>query len=433
MGSKFALHHLGQPDETTKFLERRTPFVWRKQCAPGGDNPTPNIKTIGRSLKLTDGQANAMIQKGAAGAEEWYNVVRGEMLAAPWVWCWELANEPPTKTRQQCLNLALYTRRAVDLMHADGLKVGTGVFSVGTPQLAAANPAECFLVELGPVFYCGDYLILHQYWLKDPRQEAEWRQFRHRRLLAELRALGIPCKPLLLTEAGMDMPGGWRDSGISEPEYWAQLRDNDLALEHDHEVLCWTPFTNQPTRDWEPFVITAWLTAKIAEEVRARPPQEEGGTMPQPTIVLVHPLRKPRITQRFAENPNTYGYGPAGHPGLDYGCPEGSVVRAPCAGECYPGNPTGAYGKRYGEHLWIKGDDQGRQYWVILAHLIRVLADKGDHVEAGNIVALSGNTGNSTAAHLHLGVETLDQNPGFQDSHDMAYWWANPQSFMQAS
>jgi murein DD-endopeptidase MepM/ murein hydrolase activator NlpD len=108
------------------------------------------------------------------------------------------------------------------------------------------------------------------------------------------------------------------------------------------------------------------------------------------------------------------------------------VVRAPCAGECYPGNPTGDY-HAYGEHLWIKGDDQGRTYWVILAHLIRVLADKGDHVEAGNIVALSGNTGNSTAAHLHLGVETLDQNPGFQDSHDMAYWWANPQSFMQAS
>jgi hypothetical protein len=304
------------------------------------------------------------------------------------------------------------------------------VFSRGTPQVGAANPNECYLRELAPCFSYGDYVALHAYWLKNPAQDAVWLQFRHRFLLAELAALGIPCKPLLLTEGGMDMPGGWKDAGISEAEYWAQLRDNDLALEADHEVLCWTPFTNQPTRDWETFRITDWLTSKIAEEVRARPPQYEGGPMPQPTIVLVHPLRKPRITQVFAVNPNTHGYGPAGHPGLDYGCPEGSVVRAPCSGECYPGSPTGAYAA-YGEHLWIKGDDQGRQYWVILAHLIRVLADKGDRVEAGNIVALSGSTGNSTAPHLHLGIETTDVNAGFQDSHDMAFWWANPSTYLR--
>jgi len=68
---------------------------------------------------------------------------------------------------------------------------------------------------------------------------------------------------------------------------------------------------------------------------------------------------------------------------------------------------------------------------VILAHLIRVLAEKGERVEAGNIVALSGNTGNSTGAHLHLGIETTVPNPGFQDSHDLGFWWQNPETFMQ--
>jgi hypothetical protein len=420
---------LGQPDSITLFLERRTPFAWRKQCSPGGENPTPHIKTIGRTLVLTDGEANAMIAQGAWGAEIWYNRVRAQMLAARWVHCWELPNEPPVDTRQQCINLGNFTRRAVDLMHADGLKAATGVFSRGTPQLAAANPNECFLRELSPCFSYGNYVALHAYWIRNPQQDAAWQQFRHRLLLSELAALGIPCKPLLITEGGMDRPGGWRDSGISESEYWTQLRDNDLALEHDHEVLAWTPFTNQPTRDWEPFRITDWLTAKIAEEVRARPPEQEV-QVPQPTIVLVHPLRNPRITQRFAENPNMYGYGPAGHPGLDYGCPEGSVVRAPCAGECYPGNPTGAY-SAYGEHLWIRGDDNGKTFWVILAHLIRGLADRGDRVEAGNIVALSGNTGNSSAAHLHLGIETVEQNPGFQDRHDLGFWWHDPAVYVQ--
>jgi hypothetical protein len=430
MGSKFGLHHLGQPDETTKALERTAPFVWRKQCSPGGDNPTPGIKTIGRSLALTDGEANEMIAVAGAGADVWYGRVRAQMLAARWVHCWELPNEPVVDTRQQCINLGLFTRRAVDLMHADGLKAATGVFSRGRPQLAAALPSATYLRELQPCFDYGDYVALHAYWLRNPQQDAAWLQFRHRLLLAELAALGIKCQPLLLTEAGMDRPGGWRDSGISEAEYWGQLRDNDLALEADKAVLCWTPFTNQPTRDWEPFVITPWLTAKIAEEVRARPPQYEGVPMPTPTIVLVHPLRRPRITQRFAENPNNLGYGPAGHMGLDYGCVEGTVVRAPCSGICSPGNPTGAY-SGYGNHLWIKGDDgEGGTFWIILGHLIRVLAEKGDRVEAGNIVALSGNTGHSTAPHLHLGIETMDQNPGFQDSHDLGFWWQNPESFM---
>jgi murein DD-endopeptidase MepM/ murein hydrolase activator NlpD len=106
------------------------------------------------------------------------------------------------------------------------------------------------------------------------------------------------------------------------------------------------------------------------------------------------------------------------------------VVRAPCAGECYPGNPTGAY-SAYGEHLWIRGDDNGKTFWVILAHLIRGLADRGDRVEAGNIVALSGNTGNSSAAHLHLGIETVEQNPGFQDRHDLGFWWHDPAVYVQ--
>jgi murein DD-endopeptidase MepM/ murein hydrolase activator NlpD len=173
---------------------------------------------------------------------------------------------------------------------------------------------------------------------------------------------------------------------------------------------------------WKPFDVTAIWPQVVSEY--------EGAPMSQPTIVLVHPLRKPRVTQRFSENPNMYGYGPAGHPGQDYGCPEGTVVRAPCAGICSPGNPTGRYAA-YGEHLWIRGDDNGKTFWVILAHCIRILADKGDRVEAGNIVALSGNTGHSTAPHLHLGIETTTPNPGFQDSHDLGFWWQNPATYLQ--
>jgi len=429
MGSKFALHHLGQPDDTTKVLERQTPFAWRKQCAPGGANPTPNIKTIGRVLTLTDGEANAMIAQGAWGAEIWYNRVRAQMLAARWVHCWELPNEPTVETRLQCLNLGNFTRRAVDLMHADGLKLATGVFSRGTPQLAAANPNECYLRELAPCFSYGDYVALHAYWVRNPAQDAPWLQFRHRFLLAELAALEIPCKPLLLTEGGMDMPGGWKDAGITEAEYWTQLRDNDLALEADKAVLCWTPFTNQPTRDWETYVITAWLTAKIAEEVRARPPHEEGGTMPEETIKLAYPIRGPVfVTQEFGEHAVNYSPYP-GHPGQDLRAEIGHPIRAAHDGVVYRDD---SYGPAFGVYCWVKGQKDGRVWWTMYNHLQRVLADDREEVKSGSIIALSGNSGTSTTgAHVDWRIETTVANAGYRDRLDGRYYWHDVREYLQ--
>jgi murein DD-endopeptidase len=36
------------------------------------------------------------------------------------------------------------------------------------------------------------------------------------------------------------------------------------------------------------------------------------------------------------------------------------------------------------------------------AHLTRALVKKGDHIKQGHVIALSGNTGKSTGAHLHF-------------------------------
>ena len=307
------------------------------------------------------------------------------------------------------------------LMHTAGLRSVVGNWSVGTPDLPKWAMYRPLLNEMrgGDT---PDLVGLHEYWADYADISNRWHCGRWT-MVPELAG-----KPIVVTECGRDQveghgKPGWKLS-CDAATYLADLRAYSRLLNAYPQVVGATVYqVGAIDPQWKPFDVTAIWPQVVSEY--------EGVTMPTPTIVLVHPLRKPRITQHFAENPNTYGYGPAGHPGLDYGCPEGSVVRAPCAGECYPGNPTGDY-HAYGEHLWIKGDDQGRTYWVILAHLIRVLAEKGDRVEAGNIVALSGNTGNSTAPHLHLGIETTEVNAGFQDRHDTAYWWANPQTFMQA-
>lgn len=90
------------------------------------------------------------------------------------------------------------------------------------------------------------------------------------------------------------------------------------------------------------------------------------------------------------------------HHGIDISMPEGTTLRAVAEGvvdRVYDG--SGAIGKG----LSIKFDDGTR---AIYGHMNDVKAKVGQHVEAGEIVGLSGNTGHSTAAHLHFGMKDAD-------------------------
>jgi hypothetical protein len=98
------------------------------------------------------------------------------------------------------------------------------------------------------------------------------------------------------------------------------------------------------------------------------------------------------------------------HSGIDLAIPENSTLRAIGGGivdKVFDG--TGAIGKG----LSIKFPDGHR---AIYGHMNAVKARVGDHVDAGQVIGLSGNTGNSTAAHLHFGLKdasghVLDPTP----------------------
>jgi murein DD-endopeptidase MepM/ murein hydrolase activator NlpD len=118
-----------------------------------------------------------------------------------------------------------------------------------------------------------------------------------------------------------------------------------------------------------------------------------------------------------------------GHDGLDYGVSVGAVVRAMHAGRIAR-TPQAAYAA-YGAHCWVEGKDcYERTMWSLYGHLSRILADEGEEVQAGNIIALSGNTGRSTGPHLHVGVEVQVENAGYRDAHDRAYFWHDPYPMM---
>ena len=81
------------------------------------------------------------------------------------------------------------------------------------------------------------------------------------------------------------------------------------------------------------------------------------------------------------------------HTGVDYAVPVGTDVLAVADGVIENAN----WGKSYGVQLVQKLDGG----WFIYAHLSKALVKPGDKVVAGQVIAKSGNTGNSTGPHLH--------------------------------
>jgi hypothetical protein len=102
------------------------------------------------------------------------------------------------------------------------------------------------------------------------------------------------------------------------------------------------------------------------------------------------------ITSRFGD---VNRFHPNGHTGIDFSLPEHSVLKAVSEGvvdRIYDG--TGAIGKG----LSIKFPDGSR---AIYGHMSEVKAKVGEHVDAGDVIGFSGNTGLSTGPHLHFGMK----------------------------
>jgi len=64
-------------------------------------------------------------------------------------------------------------------------------------------------------------------------------------------------------------------------------------------------------------------------------------------------------------------------------------------------------------------ENSGYQVW--LAHLSSIDVSQGDILHYGDVIGLSGNTGNSTGAHLHYGIK--------HKTGEKSYVWLNPRSF----
>ncbi|MFF8603245.1 M23 family metallopeptidase [Streptomyces sp. NPDC015232] len=92
------------------------------------------------------------------------------------------------------------------------------------------------------------------------------------------------------------------------------------------------------------------------------------------------------------------------HSGQDFAVPVGTPVKAAGAGTVVKAGPYGGGdGPAYGNAIVVKhGNGTYSQY----AHLSKIKVRIGQKVAAGQQIALSGNTGNSSGPHLHFEIRT---------------------------
>lgn len=129
------------------------------------------------------------------------------------------------------------------------------------------------------------------------------------------------------------------------------------------------------------------------------------------TKILLWPLDDIFITQHFGKTKDSVRlYASGTHNGTDFRANRGTAVKSPAKGEVIAtGNtditcPKASYGK------WVLiRHDNGLT--SLLGHLDVIKVGSGQNVEAGDLVAYSGNTGYSTGPHLHM---TLFASNGVQ-------------------
>ncbi len=97
---------------------------------------------------------------------------------------------------------------------------------------------------------------------------------------------------------------------------------------------------------------------------------------------------------------------------VDMGCRVvGTPILAAASGEVIF-SKAGAWNGGYGGLVIIKHPNGTLTYY---AHQSKIIVDKGDHVNQGEVIGYVGNTGRSTGPHLHFEVRGA-KNPGFDNS-----------------
>ena len=106
-----------------------------------------------------------------------------------------------------------------------------------------------------------------------------------------------------------------------------------------------------------------------------------------------------RITSAFGDRESPTEGASSNHKGVDSGAASGSDILAAAEGEVV----ISTYSYSAGNYIMI---DHGGGVSTVYMHCSQLLADVGDSVSQGQVIAKVGSTGYSTGPHLHFGIRS---------------------------
>lgn len=140
------------------------------------------------------------------------------------------------------------------------------------------------------------------------------------------------------------------------------------------------------------------IDAPLSEEVFSVLPEEVASSV---FSEFQAPLTG-RISSRYGYRSDPFTGETKYHRGVDIAVPAGTEVRAAAGGTV----TASAYGSVGGNYVIITHENGTQSYY---GHLQTRTVSKGDSVERGQIIGLSGATGKVTGAHLHFQLTYNDR------------------------
>lgn len=144
--------------------------------------------------------------------------------------------------------------------------------------------------------------------------------------------------------------------------------------------------------------VVTGVTQTAPAPIRCNPSNEK--IPPTQDIPYGNPLTgNPRVTSPYGERTHPVTGKPDGHRAIDFAAPIGTNVYSPANGTV--------------ERVWTDQNcgrgmriQHAAGFSTLYCHLSEHLVKQGDRVNAGCLVAKTGNTGRSTGPHLHYGINS---------------------------
>jgi hypothetical protein len=212
----------------------------------------------------------------------------------------------------------------------------------------------------------------------------------------------------------------------------SHLFDTKTAFTFSHDVVEALMFWSTEDGDivaWEPwrwnFDLEAYLSWLGVDWIERS--FDELGEIPPDFHYEVWPVRnEPRVTQEWAAWPEYYGQFCEeatglclpGHGGVDMRAAGGTIVQAVAPGVCVRAWRLDVNGHHnFGNHVYLEHEDGELTGYC---HLSKLEIEFGETAAAGEMIGLSGNSGNSFGPHLHF----LRKRPGetYTDEHGSWPW-----------